>query len=431
MVCVGFLFCVAVASFTVLGTESDPPYDLSVSIQGMLIDVDRTSSHQKLTLVDIEIEGHQHHDRILVFAPLYPPLEYGDVLSLRCILDRPEPFEGFAYDRYLASKDIYATCFVYDVPLVVGDASQSIRGFLLRAREGAISQIDRLFGEPHASLLVGLLFGEQRFTDEWEEHFLRTGTTHIVAASGYNVSLVTLIVFGALASLGMRRQRALGLLVASIACYVILAGADAAVVRAGVMGTLILFSRHVGRCTTMTNVLLLTATLMLVENPRLLRDDVGFQLSMLSTIGLVYIAPILQRRWKMVPEAFGIREALTATVSATFMSLPILLLQFRSASLSSIVANLLVLPFVPYAMLFGAAASVASVLLLGAGQALGLPAWATLSAILEIIRALSDLPLFVESISVLAALGLCAVWVFVQCLLWKHLLGNKFALRFS
>lgn len=362
-------------------------------IVGTVVDIGQSEKFQKLTLKDLELNNSYREDRVLIFVPLYPEFEYGDRVSLRCELKAPEPFEGFRYDRFLASKKVYGTCFLYSAPLMLehGQGNPAIAS-LLKNRSLVIKKIDQVFGEPHASLLAGLLLGEQRFTDEWEDRFFKTGTTHIVAASGYNVAVVTFIAFGILAFLGVKRKQAFALILAGILGYVILAGAEAAVVRAGVMGVLVLMSRQLGRKSTMFNVLILTAGAMLLINPRLLRDDTGFQLSMLSTIALIYFAPWLEKRLKFIPEDFTIRESFTATLAATLFTFPIVFFSFKAISVISPFANVLILPLVPYAMFFGGVATAISFVSIPIATVVSGPAWVILSAVLFIIEKMSQIP---------------------------------------
>ena len=390
-------------------------------LSGTVVKARVAGSYQQLMLDEILLDDHARQDRLLVFAPLFPELRYGDRIVLPCELEAPEPYEGFRYDRFLASKDIYATCFTHDAPLrIATDQGNPVKAVLMDLRGGIIESIDKTFGEPHGSLLAGLLLGEQRFTEEWEEAFLQTGTTHIVAASGYNVSVVMFVAFGILTYLGIRRQRAFGFLLTAIVAYMMLAGAEAPVVRAGIMGVLVLISRQLGRKSAMTNVLLLTAAGMLFINPRLLRDDVGFQLSMLSTVALIYFAPYLGQRFKFIPEAYTIRESLTATLSATLFTLPVVFLNFARLSVVGPFANLLILPLVPYAMWFGGLA----VLLGFAWQSLGAimsgPAWALLSLILWVAESMAALPFSSFELPQLAIYPLAIISSCLIVILWKR-----------
>jgi competence protein ComEC len=312
---------------------------------------------------------------------------------MNCDLKRAEPFDGFRYDRFLASKDVFYTCFLYESPVISSTGGGNIfLRILASTHEGISTRIDEMFGDPHAALLAGLLLGDQRFTDSWEEKFQATGTTHIVAASGYNVTVVVFVLFSILVYFGVRRQYAYGFLLFGILLYVFLAGADAPIVRAGIMGSLVLTAKQLGRKTSMTNILLLAAVAMLIVQPRLLRDDVGFQLSALSTIALVYFAAPVEKWFSFVPKTAALRESLSATVAATLFTLPIILFSFGQFSLLSPIANLLILPVLPYAMAFGVLALFIGAISFSLGVFVAGPAWALLSYVLWVIDALAGLP---------------------------------------
>ncbi|MBU1126234.1 MAG: ComEC/Rec2 family competence protein [Patescibacteria group bacterium] len=383
------------------GTDSVASFvDQEFYLQGVVVDIKVTDKTQHLTLAELVLDNQPVADKAIVFSPLFPRLEYGDQVSLRCRLDAPQPIEGFKYDRYLAAKGIYATCFARSSPIVIAKGQGNfVIAQLLQGRQKVININDKIFGEPEASLLLGLLLGEQRFSDAWQDRFVRTGTTHIVAASGYNVAVVTSIVFTLLTFFGLRRPRAFALIIAAIFGYVILAGAEAAVIRAGVMGALVLTSAQLGRKSTMTNVLLLTASIMLLFNPFLLRDDVGFQLSMLSTIGLIYFSPYLVKHLKFIPETLAIRESITATLAATLFTLPIVIFSFGRFSLVSLFANVFILPLIPYTMFFGACAIFGGLFSIELGALLAGPAWAMLKLMLFFVTTLSELPFAVIEFS--------------------------------
>jgi competence protein ComEC len=361
-------------------------------IEATVVSVERTTEDQKLVLGEIEIGGEVHEDKMLLFIPAFDSLQYGDRIRFSCRLESPEPFDGFAYDQFLESRDIYKLCFLHESPLHISEGHGNTLLFTLAGiRSYFIHSSIEIFGEPHGTLLSGLLFGQELFTDNWDDRLQKTGTTHIVAASGYNVALVTWLLFGLLTWLGIKRQKAFWVLLAGIVLFVLIAGADAAVVRAGVMGGLILVARTIGRRASMVNVLLLTAILMLLVNPLILRYDVGFQLSMLSTIGLIYFTPWLSQKLKFIPEAYTLRESMGATLAATVATLPIIILQFNQIALLAPIANILILPLLPYTMFFGAMALLVGTLWINFAIVLSAPGWLLLSIVLGIIRFLSEL----------------------------------------
>jgi len=365
------------------------------TVSGKIIDHEGGVTGQKLTVKNLVVDNVPASGRVLVHAPGYPKVQTGKTVSFSCLLEAPEPFDGFRYDRYLATKDIYATCFTREAPFVqaAGTGRRPVLTLALdRLHEGAVAIIDRTFGEPQSALLAGLLMGDDNFSDEWKERFLRTGTSHVVAASGYNVTMLAFVLFAILISIGFKRQRAFPFVLIGIAGFVIIAGAEAAVTRAGIMGALALSATQLGRKTTPRNIILLTVVIMLLDEPRLLRDDVGFQLSVLSTIGLVTMAKYFSEKFNFIPETLGLRESFAATIAATLATLPIIIFGFGKISIISPFVNLLVLPFVPYAMLTGAIATVIGALDRSIGALLAGPAWLFLSAMLEIIQAMAALP---------------------------------------
>jgi len=383
--------------------------DQEVMIDGEVRDIEINNGWQRIVLSDLIIDNQFIEDRVQIITLPYPEFEYGDLLRARCELESPGMIEDFAYDRYLASKHIYATCFTYNV-LLVDQGQGGFKFALLEVRSKFIDRMDKIFGEPHGSLLVGLLLGEQRFTETWENRFLQTGTTHIVAASGYNISVVLWIAMGFFASIGVKRQRAFAFLIAAVAGYILLAGADAAVFRAGVMGIVLIVAHQTGRKTSMVNILLLTASIMLIINPRLLRDDVGFQLSMMSTIGLIYLSPLIEKRLKWLPKQLAIKESVIATLAATFISLPVILLQFGEFSLVSIFANVFVLPWIPLAMASGMIVTLIGFVSIKIAAIASAPAWLSLTIMLWIVELFASLDLFARSIHWIVIVAVLIVW---------------------
>ncbi len=386
--------------------------DTYVTFQGSIESMRVSESHQQLTIGSIQYGDEKRSGNILAFVPVFPELRAGIDVQVSCELSQPEPFQGFAYDRFLAARNTYKTCFTHDTPVILGQP-RSIQAAFWKVKNDAIDSIRRSFDEPHATLLAGLLLGERGFQDTWDEAFIRTGTSHIVAASGYNVTIVSFILFGLLTWFGVKRQTAFPLLLVGIASYVLLVGADAPIIRAGIMGALVLTARFLGRQTTMRNILLLTAVIMLTQNPLLLRDDVAFQLSILSTIGLVYLAPFFEKRLQFIPSAFTIRESFVATLAATVTTLPIILTSFGQLSTVSPFVNLLILPIVPYAMLFGVLAiSIPKIGFVFAGIA-----WLLLEIILFVIASISQLGFASISISepIAYAASILYVAIFILC----------------
>jgi competence protein ComEC len=211
-----------------------------------------------------------------------------------------------------------------------------------------------LLPAPESGLLLGLLLGGNDWLSQAvQDNFSRTGLTHIVAVSGYNVTIVAeyLMLLGIF--LGLWRQQAFWLASVGIFLFVVMVGFPASAVRAGVMGGLLLWAMKNGRLANAQNAIVFAASAMLVANPLLLRWDVGFQLSFLATLGIVYFYPVIERYSIRKQGISFFSELLFLTLSAQIFVLPIILNNFQKFPVISLLANLLVLPIIPLTMLLG------------------------------------------------------------------------------
>src|SRR5688572_25620387 len=229
---------------------------------------------------------------------------YGDILRLRGSLKTPPENEDFSYRDYLAAQHIHSYMSSAEVTVLPGRGGSPIYAALYDFKEKALTNIYRLFPDPESSLLAGILLGvDTGLTRELQQAFKNTGTAHIIAISGFNISIIAgLFVTFFSRFLGPRR----GMLVAVIGIifYTILVGGDAAVVRAAIMGSLALFAKEVGRRQAALNTLLAVALFMCLWNP-LYIWDVGFQLSFFATLGLIlYADPFSQFANRVITKFF-------------------------------------------------------------------------------------------------------------------------------
>lgn len=381
IILVGFIIGLWRYGTTITPNPLSSLFGRTMEVQGVVTaEVDRRVDAQRLT---VQLTDPQA--RILVTVPLYPVIRYGDAVSGRCVIRQPGAIEDFHYDRYLALFGIDAYCTARAVTIIGHKHASPILSSIYDFKQIVLGQINRLLPEPEASFAAGLLIGVRRsIPEELQIAFNRTGTTHIIAISGYNISLIATLVQTALMPV-LGRKRSFWLVVGALILFVILTGASPSVVRAAVMGTIVLIAKRLGRQSRITNVLALAAVAMVMVNPLVLRDDAGFQLSFLATIGLVYLSPRLERWTDWVPSHFGLRENLTATIASTLMTLPLIIVTFGRLSMVAVIVNLLVLPCIPLAMALVFIMVVSSI-----WQPLGVlvswAAWATLHYVVMVIR---------------------------------------------
>jgi len=297
-------------------------------------------------------------DRLLVWMPRGIDARSGDRLRTRTRIELAEDFEGFAYREYLARQGVGAIGRPRSAQ-VVGTASgpasivAGLRGALLAGLNGIVP-------EPEAALGAGILLGVRAsIAPEINDAFATAGLTHVVAISGWNIAIVAALVAGMARPLEKRpggRWTGAVVAVATVAGYVILTGASPSVVRAALMAGAMLVARLGGSRAHASSALALAALLMLLVAPPVLWD-VGFQLSLLATGGLIWFGAPVEHRLRALPA--WIREPVALTLAAQLTTLPVILANFERLSLVAPIANVVVVPFVPVAMLFSAIASVA------------------------------------------------------------------------
>jgi competence protein ComEC len=328
---------------------------------------------------------------ILITLNKYPQYHYGDKVRVVGELQEPGKFEGFNYGNYLSRYGVYSVMYYpYIEVLDTGQGSLFWAGMTWMQTK-FLSQINKLLPEPHASFEAGLLVGARKgIPDDLMNQFNITGLTHIIAISGYNITIIIVFVMWLLA--GLPRKMGFYVAIGAIVLFTLFVGASPAVTRASIMGILGLIALNYGRQNNIHITVLFSACLMVLWNPKILWWDVGFQLSFAAVLGLIYVAPLFKKYAEKLPQAFGVREAIQMTLSAQVMALPIIVYNFERLSLIAPIANLFVIFAIPPAMLFGFVAVILSFF----SHILGLiPAyltWGILSYIIGVIGMASDIP---------------------------------------
>lgn len=334
--------------------------------------------------------------RVLVKTGNYPEYFYGDILKVSGKVDIPESSVGdtsFDYKNYLAKENIFLVSRYPEVSLLNRSKSLNFYGYLLVLKKNFISIIDKILPEPTSSFLSALLVGARRtLPSELVLAFNRTGTTHIIAISGYNISIISIIMLNFLSYLLLPRRFIFWIVITSIILFTLIAGAGASVVRAAIMGSLLVLAGREGRFYKVTNAIVFAGAIMLFFNPYLLRYDTGFQLSFLSALGLIYLAPRFNNWFSRLPNFLSFRTNLSATLSAQIMTLPIIIWEFGRVSLIAVLANVLILPAIPITMFFGFLGGFSGFISLKVAQILILPSWLLLSYQIFIVKFLSILP---------------------------------------
>lgn len=221
-------------------------------------------------------------------------------------------------------------------------------------RQKFIDLFNKTLPNNYSSLLLGITFGiKEKMTDNFFNNLRITGVMHVIAASGMNVTLFggfITAVFGFF----LKRQLALFLSIFGILFYVVLAGFQASIIRAAIMGILVFSSQILGRQRLSSYGLILAGYFMILTSPDTI-FDIGFQLSFVATAGLLYIRPIFysSQKIKKILDTSLVGEDIATTIAAQLATLPILFANFGIYSIWSIMVNTLVLWTVPMLMIIG------------------------------------------------------------------------------
>ena len=355
---------------------------------------------EKVIKLKIRIEGIDNE--ILVTARRYPEYQYGDKLKITGRLEEPQIFEDFNYKNYLLKDGILAVINFPEMELIGENFGNPIMKSLFSLKQRLKESLNNVMSPPQSGLLEALFFGdEENIPKDWKEKFNLTSTRHIAAVSGMNITIISALILNFLLFLGFWRPQAFYLSIILIFLYILMIGAPASAVRAGIMGILFLAAQHLGRISTGSRVIVFAATLMLIQNPLLLTLDIGFQLSFLAVMGLIYLQPIFSDFLKKIPdfflkdltfEIFQVRVNLSATLAAQIFALPILIYNFGQVSIISPITNILILPLIPIITILGFIFSFIGIFWQGLAQILSWPAWLLLSYILKIIDLSSKIP---------------------------------------
>ena len=274
----------------------------------------------------------------------------GERVWIRGLIKQPENFSSFNYVKFLEKNNVYAELGKAKI-IVIGLPPENFGSLLGKLRQQVIRRSENLLNEESSAIILGMLIGQkEQLPTEIETAFQKSGLIHILVVSGFNLTIIALGV-GVLATLfGRRRTDLFALLL--IWQFVILVGASAAVVRAGIMSSILILARLSGRLAAAKASLLIAVVIMCILNPLQLFYDIGFQLSVAATIGVLEAS-----RWRArFCREDWLSELLWPSLGAIVCTAPLIANYFGTFSVVAPLANLLVLPMIPYLMLFGALA---------------------------------------------------------------------------
>ncbi|WP_339831675.1 ComEC/Rec2 family competence protein [Paenibacillus sp. FSL R7-0272] len=276
----------------------------------------------------------------------------GDKLKLSGSIVLPgeaRNFGGFDYRSYLRTQYIHWMVKVKGASSVHASSPEGLGKInILRWTDSARlllgSAVDRLFPEPHAGYMKGLIIGMAKDIDPGTYgQFSQLGLTHILAISGTHVAVYVASLLMLLSWLRLTRETALTIVLVLVPAYVLLSGGSPSVIRAGMMSMIGLYMAKRGLARDGIQIISAAALLMLWWNPYFLLN-VSFQLSFLVTAGLMIYMPLINRLFSKWPKSLA--ATASVTVTAQLISFPVTILYFNQFSLLSFAANFLLVSLI-------------------------------------------------------------------------------------
>jgi len=299
---------------------------------------------------------------------------------------------------------------------------------LVRHHPSLVAQLRRRFAagmqsalpEPQASFAMGLLIGQRsNLPASVKQDVLMVGLTHIIAVSGYNLTIMLQAARRALGHYSKRLTTWLSL--GLIAAFLLMTGSSASIVRAAIVSVLSIWASYYGRTFRPLNLILIAAALTGWANPFYVWSDISWYLSFLAFHGVLVVAPLIAARFHHAWQRSILATVALESICAELMTLPIIIFSFGQLSLIGLLANVLVVALIPLAMLLCFIAGLAGMLILPVAGWFAWPAQLLLTYMLDTAHLLARIPgIFIQqlSLSTTKLVALYAITLAVTVVWW-------------
>src|ERR1051326_7918595 len=345
-----------------------------VEVRGTVADEPKLSGRSRLVQIDVSgicknggkdwQDAHGQLEAETLGGEIEDPYgpNYGDNVELRGKVQAPIPH---------SSPGIFAS-MAFPRISVNSSGGNPIIATLYHFRTTLATLISQSLPQSESALLIAILLSLRTpALKPLIPFFNETGTAHLIAPSGFKVTILAGLVAASTRWLyekpgtekilpaqkrgNLRHWIATVLTISSIAAYTMLNGAGPAALRAGIMGLLLVLAPRLGRTYNIYTALALAALLMSLFNPFIVWDA-GFQLSFLGTLGIVLFTPLFQRLLQPIeplPSVHFITEIIAVTLAAQIATLPIFALDFKEISFIAPIANTLTVPLLGIVIFIG------------------------------------------------------------------------------
>jgi competence protein ComEC len=403
----------------------------TIVIEGIIAtepDPGNTTSVFRLSATKLQVNGVyvEASGKALVNVLKYHEYHYGDVLRITGKPETPSQSDDFNYKDYLARQGIYS---IINYPRIeILDTGKGFKplAWIYSLRNRLSQSLSLALPEPQASLAQGILLGMRgNIPYSLNQAFSRTGTAHVLAISGINITIVIgMLLAAGIWLFGKRYSIYIWLALLVIWLYALLTGMNPPVVRGAIMGSLFLLAEYLGRQSSALTALTFAGAVMVGVEPQVLWDA-SFQLSFLAMAGLIFISPYLQA-WsrKGVTAAAGkkgtlaslgnfVADSFAVTLAAILATWPIIAYYFHIVSFVGLPATFFAVLALPGIIITAALTSIVGLIAPVVAQVIGWISWLFISYFMLIVRAFDAVPF--SSVR-LESIEACQIWLYYALL---------------
>ena len=362
------------------------------SFEGRVLNDPRHRSGMQIAKVRITGSAAEGASKVRLYIRLetFPELSYGDTIRASGTVV-PPPSDS--YGNYMAKERMHGTMFYPDIE-IIGNEANPLLGALFSLRHALKEKIGRIFTQEQSAFLSGIMIGD---TDEFSSEFLEklslSGTMHLTALSGLNMTILVFAALGIFSVIFWKRRRLQFIATfSSVALFVAMTGFQVSAIRAALMAFLVGLATLSSRLYNPRNAIAFAALLITLWNPKSAVFDLGFQLSFLATLAIIYLAPALKRIPFLQTEGFlGWRDVLAITLAAQLGVAPMSIINFENFSFTSLLANIGILAVIPFLTVYGFVVVAASMLFAPLGHFLSVPAAFLMEYVIAVVNIFATL----------------------------------------
>jgi competence protein ComEC len=285
--------------------------------------------------------------KVLLFLPKGVDLKRGEILKIKGKLQDPKNLSSL-WQNYLKKERILSVIFYPEIE-TKGVFQSFFEKSILNLKE-RLKKAASLLPPPEGALLLAITLADRsKISENLEKILSQSGLYHIIAISGLHILLLFEILISFFIFLGLWRRETTFLTIFLLLFYLFLINFPPSAKRAFVMGSILYLGLALGRLSFSFQSLTLATSLILISNPFALRYDPGFQLSFLASFGIITLAPKIK---KALGNQSLFKNIFSMNLSAQIFTLPLSLYYFKTLPIFGILANILILPFLPYLLFF-------------------------------------------------------------------------------